>query len=222
MKKISKRILSIFLSLLMIVSVLPVGVLSANAASPSLQNAINWAVAIANDNSHGYSWVSAWRNGPDYDCSSLVGNALYNGGFTSAGTKLKTMSTRSEESILKQLHFNDVTHSVNLSTGSGLRAGDVLWVGGHTEMYIGNGQLVGAHQSSKPCYCSNNHGCRGYHIGCYNCGEKAGDQTGSEISVTKYRNHPWSKVFRYNGSAPSNGSGTINNTTTSTKNNYYN
>ena len=53
MKKISKRILSIFLSLLMIVSVLPVGVLSANAASPSLQNAINWAVAIANDNSHG-------------------------------------------------------------------------------------------------------------------------------------------------------------------------
>lgn len=222
MKKISKRILSIFLSLLMIVSVLPVGVLSANAASPSLQNAINWAVAVANDNSHGYSWVSAWRNGPDYDCSSLVGNALYNGGFTSAGTKLKTMSTRSEESILKQLHFNDVTHSVNLSTGSGLRAGDVLWVGGHTEMYIGNGQLVGAHQSSKPCYCSNNHGCRGYHIGCYNCGEKAGDQTGSEISVTKYRNHPWSKVFRYNGSAPSNGSGTINNTTTSTKNNYYN
>ena len=53
-------------------------------------------------------------------------------------------------------------------------------------------------------------------------GGKAGDQTGSEISVTKYRNHPWSKVFRYNGSAPSNGSGTINNTTTSTKNNYYN
>ena len=37
---------------------------SANAANAKMEKAINWAIAIANDNSHGYSQIN--RNGnPD-------------------------------------------------------------------------------------------------------------------------------------------------------------
>ena len=168
MKKISKRILSLFLALIMLISVAPAGTISAQAATPSLQKSIDWAVAIANDDSHGYSQFG--RNGPDYDCSSFVGTALYNGGFTSIGTNLTTMTTPKEENYLRKLGFNNVASSVNLSTGSGLRAGDVLWKSGHTEMYIGNNKLVGAHQSHT--YCSHRKG----HYGCYQCGEQKGDQ----------------------------------------------
>ena len=35
-----------------------------------IEKAVEWAVATANDNSHGYSQVDRW--GPDYDCSSFV------------------------------------------------------------------------------------------------------------------------------------------------------
>lgn len=41
--------------------------------------AVKWATAIAHDNIHGYSQQN--RQGVDYDCSSLVANALAEGGF---------------------------------------------------------------------------------------------------------------------------------------------
>lgn len=203
MKIKQKKFISLFLAVVILFSIIPAGTMTASAADARLQNAVNWAVSIANDNSHGYSWVGAWRTGPDYDCSSLVGHALYNGGFTGIGQKLKTMNTSNEPGYLTELGFKDVTSSVNRSTGSGLQAGDVLWVSGHTEMCVGNNQLVGAHQSAKPCYCKNNNGNNGWCIGCYNCGELKGDQTGNEISVTKYYNHPWTKVYRFNGGSTS-------------------
>ena len=39
-----------------------------------IESAVNWAVGIANDNSHGYDQNSRW--GVDYDCSSLVISAF--------------------------------------------------------------------------------------------------------------------------------------------------
>lgn len=45
----------------------------------NLQKAIDWAVGIAKDDSHGYDQSN--RNGPDYDCSSLISTALWYGGF---------------------------------------------------------------------------------------------------------------------------------------------
>lgn len=44
-----------------------------------IKKAVEWAVKIANDNNHGYD--QEHRNGPDYDCSSLVATALKQGGF---------------------------------------------------------------------------------------------------------------------------------------------
>lgn len=45
----------------------------------SIYTAVNWAVAIAEDDSHGYDQGN--RYGPDYDCSSFVAAALIKGGF---------------------------------------------------------------------------------------------------------------------------------------------
>ena len=42
------------------------------------EKAVNWAVAIAADQSHGYSQVDRW--GPDYDCSSFVISAFEQAG----------------------------------------------------------------------------------------------------------------------------------------------
>lgn len=45
----------------------------------NIHTSVNWAIGIANDNTHGYDQTN--RNGPDYDCSSFVSTALNNGGF---------------------------------------------------------------------------------------------------------------------------------------------
>ena len=42
------------------------------------ESAVQWAVKIANDQSHGYSQQS--RYGPDYDCSSLALSAFKQAG----------------------------------------------------------------------------------------------------------------------------------------------
>lgn len=44
-----------------------------------IETAVSFMEAIARDNSHGYD--QAHRNGPNYDCSSLVGTALHKAGF---------------------------------------------------------------------------------------------------------------------------------------------
>ena len=41
---------------------------------------LQWAIDIANDDSHGYSQCN--RLGPDYDCSSLVWHSLLNSGYS--------------------------------------------------------------------------------------------------------------------------------------------
>lgn len=46
-------------------------------------SAVIWALAIANDNSHGYDQAHRW--GIDYDCSSLVISA-----FEHAGVPVKS------------------------------------------------------------------------------------------------------------------------------------
>ena len=44
-----------------------------------IETAVNWAIGIANDNSHGYDQGS--RDGPNYDCSSLLSWAYHNAGL---------------------------------------------------------------------------------------------------------------------------------------------
>ncbi len=153
---------------------------------PKVQNAINWMVGIAQDNSHGYDQQNRW--GQDYDCSSLVISA-----FQNAGIPVKTAGatyTGNMYSAFKACGFRDVTADVNLATGSGLQAGDVLLnKKHHTALYIGNGQI---------CQASINE------LG-KTVGGRTGDQTGKEIWIRSYYNYPWDCVLRY-GSSSSSGS----------------
>lgn len=144
--------------------------------------AVNWAKKIANDQSHGYSQQTRW--GPDYDCSSLVIQAYEN-----AGVPVKARGatyTGNMVAVFTACGFKDVTKKINLSTGSGLKVGDVLlWHSsgnqGHTALYAGDGKIVHA---------------RGQSYG----SSATGDQ-GSEIAVTAYYRGKWQYVLRYTGKA---------------------
>lgn len=155
-----------------------------------VEKAVKWAIEIANDNSHGYDQGSRWGN-PDYDCSSLVISA-----FEQAGIKLKSAGatyTGNMYGSATSIGFSDVTSSTDLSSGSGMKRGDILLnQANHTAMYIGDGQIV---QAS----CNENGDITG---------GQSGDQTGSEIAVRSYYNYPWDNVLRYS-KAYKDGVGTI-------------
>ena len=146
-----------------------------------IEDATQWMIDLANDDTHGYSQDNRW--GPDYDCSSSIITAWQN-----AGVPVKTNgagNTASMYSPFLKSGFSDVTSQVNMSTQSGMQYGDVLLRpktssrGGHTVMYIGNGQIV--HAST-----SDGH-------------SETGDQTGKEICIRSYYNGDWVYALRYTG-----------------------
>lgn len=159
-----------------------------SGGTEKIENAVEWAIGIANDNSHGYDQTNRW--GPDYDCSSLLIQAWEN-----AGVPVKTNGasyTGNMYDVFIQCGFQDVTTSVNLSDGSGLVRGDVLLnIQNHTAMSIGNGQVVQASMNENGEIT----------------GGQTGDQTGKEIWVTGYYNYPWDCVLRYPGGGGSAGDG---------------
>lgn len=142
---------------------------------------VNFAISIANDNSHGYSNVSGHQLGEDgqYNCIGLVIKSYQNAGinlYKNGIFDINSMYTK-----LIENGFVDITDKVNLDTGEGLEKGDVLWMlkgngHGHTEIYAGNGKLVGARADLDGIN---------------------GDSSGNEITISSYYNMPWQKVLRY-------------------------
>ena len=148
-----------------------------------VSKAVDYMKKVANDPKHGYSQISRWGNPntwSDYDCSSLVISA-----YEAAGVKVKTAGatyTGNMYSVFTKCGFKDVTSKVNLSTGSGLIAGDVLLNHvNHTAMMISSTQLAEAS-------IDENGGISG---------GKVGDQTGREIYIHNYYSYPWNCVLRY-------------------------
>lgn len=189
-----KKILSVLLVAIMVVAAVPVA--SVSAANP-IDAAVNWAVGIANDSRYGYDQTYRWgelspapgyTNAWDYDCSAFVITA-----WQKAGVAVKTAgatNTSNMKTPFLNKGFKDVTSSVNLSTGAGLKKGDVLLkAGSHTAMVSAvSGSSVTVVQAS-----INEKGTI--------TGGKPGDQTGKEIWTTTYKSFA-NCVLRYGSSTP--------------------
>ena len=139
----------------------------------AVKSAIEWALKTANDNLHGYSQNTRWGN-PNYDCASFVISAYEAAGIPviEAGA---TYTGDMRAAFLK-CGFEWIPGNPDVNS---LQPGDILLdESDHTEMYIGNGQNVGAH--------SNYDGVNG-------------DSSGREVCVGNYYSHPWDGVLRYVG-----------------------
>lgn len=156
----------------------------AKSSSVVTQAAIDWAINVANDDSHGYSRDTRYGN-PNYDCSSLVISA-----WEAAGVPVVEMGAdytgNMRETFLETGQFKWIDGCPDGSTmtagdGSPFQPGDIFLAEGvHTEMYVGDGMSVGAH--------SNYDG--------YN-----GDSSGNEINVQNYSQgrQSWDGILRYDG-----------------------
>ena len=136
---------------------------------------VQWAVSIANDDTHGYTQDVVLRWGPDYDCSSLVISSLKKTGLN-AGYATYTGNMRSELTA----------HGFKWHTDfSNLKRGDILLVHSskrqHTEIYLGENMTVGAHIAENGTVFGT-----------------TGDQTGHEIDVGPYYKI-WDGYLRYKG-----------------------
>lgn len=173
MRKIGSIIVAVVIAITSIITPMEKTMNTVKASSSVIERAISWAIAIANDNSHGYSQTSRW--GPDYDCSSFVISAFRSAGVN-VGTATYTGNMRAQftQHGFQWIPWGQIGNTANL------RRGDILLnEKTHTEIYIGDNKNVGAHSN------------RGY--------PQTGDQTGTEVSVSGYYYHPWNGVLRYVG-----------------------
>ena len=137
------------------------------SSSGMVQDAIDWGMSIANDDSYGYSQN---RGDHEYDCSSLA-IAMYRETGVDVGGATYTGNMR--ECMTSTGNFEWIPGDPDPST---LQPGDiVLDEDSHTEIYIGDGKLLGAHMD-------------------YSGG--SGDPSGEEIDVGDYYSHPWDGVLR--------------------------
>lgn len=145
-----------------------------------VETAIAWMKDLAENPIHGYDQRYRWGEKGDYDCSSAVITA-----WQTAGVPVKTNGATYTGNMYKAFiksGFKDVTKSITLKTGAGLKAGDVLLnTTHHTALYIGNGKVAQASINEKGTIT----------------GGTPGDQTGNETNIRSYYNYPWNVVLRY-------------------------
>ncbi len=140
---------------------------------------VDCAIAIANDDSHGYSQSTADGGSgrgfnPDVDCSSFVYYTLLQAGYTTDQLGNSPFTTYDMAGILTSAGFTSFAFT---GDEGALQAGDILLRSDHTEIYIGNGQRVGAHS---------------------NYDGSPGDSSGREVSITSGIGS-WQTVLRAPG-----------------------
>lgn len=166
--------------------------------------AVNIALTIAADNSHGYNQGDRW--GPDYDCSSFVVTSFDNAGFNIRANGGSYTGNLAQ--ALTKTGFTNVRGIVNTTTQEGLQRGDILLRptgyypnrSGHVAIYLGNDQPASYR------IVDAQHDERGN-----SSGGQSGDQTGQEIARRPYYVRPdWPYVFRWTDGT--GGGGTLSST----------
>ena len=152
-----------------------------------------WLMKAIADGNYGYSqpnrYTGQYGNEPsDFDCSSLVTYC-----WQSAGVPVRDAGATTTSNMYKpflKCGFSDITNKIDLKTGKGLQAGDVLLYPydgeyGHTEMMLNSTTICGARRDEN--------GKDGWE------GAIPGDQTGHEIEYGQYYNFSkgWKFVLRY-------------------------
>lgn len=141
-----------------------------------IDKAVDFAVNVANDNSHGYDQIHRYLN-PDVDCSSLVILS-----YESAGLPIRANGgtyTGNMKNAFVKCGFEAIPYKKPM----GLMKGDVILnEKHHTCMYIGGGKIVQASIGDKGT-----------------TGNKGGDQTGREVLVCNFYEYSkgWDYVLRY-------------------------
>lgn len=208
MKKALKRSLSLLLAFTLVFGSAYVGLsevdfgspfaVEAKAADSKVEAAINWAVGIANDDTYGYSDGSEAcgyrsRYGPDYDCSSLITTA-----FREAGFNLPYyLYTGNMKEYFTNAGFTWIPASDIPgfpASCANLQRGDILLNHvHHTELYLGNGQNVGAHWDWNGISGGIGGGRTWSEAAkCYRYGA-------DEINVDVYYEYNWDGILRYEG-----------------------
>ena len=114
------------------------------AAAPNadVEKGVQWAIAIANDDSHGYSQSVRW--GPSYDCSSFMTSAMRQAGFNIGGGEGVYTGNMIEYFTAAGFTWHPAPANRHLPA-SILQRGDIMLnTRHHTQMYIGNNQDVNA------------------------------------------------------------------------------
>lgn len=177
---------------------------AAQIAVNPMEKAVEWALQIAADNSHGYSQgaenatannpYTGSREGPDYDCSSLVYHALEHAGFPIIEAWHKNPDyiklyqgkqySGDADTIWPDLQkIGGFTKYSWAQVKDNLKRGDILCKpDAHVAIYIGNGKTVEARGVNNP---------RGGHW-------RTGDQ-GGEIDIYSAYGRGWTEVYRYTG-----------------------
>lgn len=141
-----------------------------------IMKAVQFMINTAKDDAHGYDQTH--RNGPDYDCSSLVATALHEAGFNVSPYSW----TGNLEAQLRKIGFTDCKKP--------WEAGDIhLNTKNHVCMSINAKQIAQASINEKGTVT----------------GGKTGDQTGKEIYIRDYYEYSrgWEVHLRYIGAITS-------------------
>ena len=143
-----------------------------------IETACNFAVNVANDNSHGYDQIHRWLN-PDVDCSSLVILSYEN-----AGVPVKSKGGATYTGNMKSAFVKCGFEAIPYKKPMGLMKGDVILnEKHHTCLYIGGGKIVQASINEKGKAT----------------GGVPGDQTSREVLVCNFYEYSkgWDYVLRY-------------------------
>lgn len=177
----------------------------AQAIDSRVESAVAWAIEIAKDDTHGYSQgaenatpahpYTGSREGPDYDCSSLVYHAFNQAGFNiidnwHRNPKYLNRYNGRQYSGDADTIWDDLSIDGGWAKYSWAEVADNLQRGDilcrpqfHVAIYIGDGMTVEARGVNNPTG-----------LGRYETGDQGG-----EIDFYPAQGRGWTEVYRYVG-----------------------